>query len=116
MFLCAVSPEIETLQTCYRLVCTNIFEYVSNLFLTTEKLPPARKAICLFSGPNVGGTSRSERPTRFHVEESFVARSKAHRLHVSETPLKNASVVGTHVSAQGLSPEKLCFFWCVKEL
>ena len=43
---------------------------------------------------------------RFHVRESLVACSKAHKLHASDTPLKNASVVGTRVSASGLREGK----------
>ena len=46
-------------------------------------------------------------PTRFYVEESVVGRREAHRVQVSDTPLKNPSVVGTHDSAQGLCEGRL---------
>ena len=56
---------------------------------------------------NFGKNSGHQRPTRLPVEESLVACSKGHRLDASDTPLKNASIVVTHVSAQGLCEEKL---------
>ena len=43
--------------------------------------------------------SISRNTTRFHIEETHVACSKAHRLHASDTPLKNARVVNIRVSA-----------------
>ena len=82
--------------------------YFFKYFFTTEKLPPAQKAICLLHSIDVkiqgrrcsqvvlyfGKNSCRKRPTRFHVEESLVACSRA------DTPLKNARVVGTRVSTQ----------------
>ena len=56
---------------------------------TTEKFVSARKATCLRYCYTLGKNSRRERPTRFHVGENLVANSKAHRLHASDTPLKN---------------------------
>ena len=49
------------------------------------------------------------------MEESLVACSKAHRPHVSDTLLKNASVVATHFIAQGCEKDCADLWFMTKE-
>ena len=82
--------------------------------LSTRNTKIIRKAKLFFFGLDVG-SPRSALPSSCVLLTVRALWLVAHRLHASDTPLKNASVAGTRVSAPGLCDVNSEVIWFLQE-